>query len=177
MDTLAYNAKQCSRQHPSHHLQPIHPAPITPVPTPAPIEVAPQRSPWTSIPALPQTPMQIPQVCFQPNPGGISNSPIISWEAINSLTKCVWAKSSNIFMPKNLMPTSTPMCLNYVQVVMPMVHPITGKSISTYKRLMNDPTIAEMWQTAFGKDFGGMVQGNLKTGQTGTNSIFCHDSQ
>jgi hypothetical protein len=37
---------------------------------------------------------------------------------------------------------------------------------------MKDPTTAEMWQTAFSKDFGKMVQGNLKRGQMGTNSIF-----
>ena len=30
----------------------------------------------------------------------------------------------------------------------------------------------EIWQTAFGKDFGGMAQGDMKTGQKGTNSIF-----
>jgi hypothetical protein len=37
---------------------------------------------------------------------------------------------------------------------------------------MNDPAMAEMWQTAFGKDFGGMLQGNNKTGQKGTNAMF-----
>ena len=37
---------------------------------------------------------------------------------------------------------------------------------------MHDPATAEVWQTAFGKDFGGMAQGNDKTGQKGTNSIF-----
>ncbi len=30
----------------------------------------------------------------------------------------------------------------------------------------------EIWQTAFGKDFGGMAQGDNKMGQKGTNSIF-----
>ncbi len=30
----------------------------------------------------------------------------------------------------------------------------------------------EIWQTTFGKDFGGMAQGDNKTGQHGTNSIF-----
>jgi hypothetical protein len=30
----------------------------------------------------------------------------------------------------------------------------------------------EIWQALFGKDFGGMAQGNNKTGQHGTNSIF-----
>jgi hypothetical protein len=53
-----------------------------------------------------------------------------------------------------------------------MVHPITGKMISSYKKLMNDPATAEIWQTAFGKDFGGMVQGCNKTGQKGTNAMF-----
>jgi hypothetical protein len=55
---------------------------------------------------------------------------------------------------------------------MPMVHPITGVTNSSYKRLMHDPTTAEMWQKAFGKDFGGMAQGDLKTRQKDTNSIF-----
>jgi hypothetical protein len=53
-----------------------------------------------------------------------------------------------------------------------MVHPITGITISSYKKLMNDPATAEVWQTAFGKEFGGMAQGDKKTGQKGTNSIF-----
>ena len=37
---------------------------------------------------------------------------------------------------------------------------------------MNDAETAEVWQTAFGKDFGGMAQGDDKTGQKGTNSVF-----
>jgi hypothetical protein len=53
-----------------------------------------------------------------------------------------------------------------------MVHPTTGKTITSYKRLMNDPKTAETWQTASGKDFGGMAQGDKKPGQTGTNSVF-----
>jgi hypothetical protein len=55
---------------------------------------------------------------------------------------------------------------------MPMVHPMTGETISCCKRLMHNSTTAEMWQTAFGKDFGGMMQGILKMGQKGTNPIF-----
>jgi hypothetical protein len=37
---------------------------------------------------------------------------------------------------------------------------------------MHDPATAEVWQTAFGKDFGGMAQVDDKTGQKGTYSIF-----
>jgi hypothetical protein len=54
----------------------------------------------------------------------------------------------------------------------PMVHPITGKTISSYRKLMKDPATAEVWQTAFGKEFGGMAQGDNKTGQKGTNAMF-----
>ncbi len=54
----------------------------------------------------------------------------------------------------------------------PMVHPITGVTISSYKKLMNDSATAKVWQTAFGKEFGGMAQGDNKTGQKGTDAIF-----
>jgi hypothetical protein len=37
---------------------------------------------------------------------------------------------------------------------------------------MHDPATAEVWQTAFGKDFRGMAQGCNKTGQKGTNAMF-----
>ncbi len=37
---------------------------------------------------------------------------------------------------------------------------------------MHDPATAEVWQTAFGKDFGSMAQGDNKTGQKGTNAMF-----
>ncbi len=40
-----------------------------------------------------------------------------------------------------------------------------GKTITSYKKLMNNPAKMEIWQTAFGKDFGGMAQGNNKTRQ------------
>ncbi len=60
---------------------------------------------------------------------------------------------------------------NYAQLASPMVHPTTGETITSYKWLMHDPATTEVWQTAFGKDFGGMAQGDDKTGQKGMNSI------
>ena len=39
-------------------------------------------------------------------------------------------------------------------------------------RISHNPVTAETWTTAFGKEFGGMAQGDNKTGQKGTNSIF-----
>jgi hypothetical protein len=37
---------------------------------------------------------------------------------------------------------------------------------------MHNLATAETWQTAFGKDFGGMAQCDNKTGQRGTNAMF-----
>jgi hypothetical protein len=37
---------------------------------------------------------------------------------------------------------------------------------------MKDLATAEVWQTAFGKEFGGMAQRDNKTGQKGTNAMF-----
>jgi hypothetical protein len=53
-----------------------------------------------------------------------------------------------------------------------MVHPMTGETITSYKCLMHGPATVEVWQTAFGKDSGGMAQGDDKTSQKGTNSVF-----
>ena len=37
---------------------------------------------------------------------------------------------------------------------------------------MKDPVTAETWMMAFGKDFGGMCQGNNTMGQKGMNVMF-----
>ncbi len=81
--------------------------------------------------------------------------------------------ANNKFTPTCLMKhmkKSIPMMFEHF--TSPMVHPIMGKTISSYKKLMNDPATAGVWQTAFGKEFGGMAQGYKKTGQKGTNAMF-----
>jgi hypothetical protein len=75
-------------------------------------------------------------------------------------------------MPKNLWPKDNATAANLEHLVMPMIHPTTGETITSYKKLMNDPATMEIWQTTFRKDFGGMAQGDNITGQHGTNSIF-----
>jgi hypothetical protein len=62
--------------------------------------------------------------------------------------------------------------MNFEHYANPIVHPVTGCIIKSYKKLMHDPATAEIWQTAFGKDFEGMAQGCNKTGQKGTNAMF-----
>jgi hypothetical protein len=115
---------------------------------------------------------RIPRVQLVPIEGGLQQHRIISQEAINFLTKCVWANSPDVCTPTKLKSKTALSCLDFDQVVMPMVHPMMGKTISSYKLLMHDPATTKIWQTAFGKDFGSMAQGDLKTGQKGMNSIF-----
>jgi hypothetical protein len=91
---------------------------------------------------------------------------------MNFLTDEVWNNSPQHFTPKNLQPKEDATAANLEHLAMPMIHPTTGETISSYKKLINDPATMETWQTAFGKDFGGMAQGDNKTGQKGTNAIF-----
>jgi hypothetical protein len=76
-------------------------------------------------------------------------------------------------MPTDLLPPIVMASPSHLEhFCFPMVHPITGETISSCKKLMHDPATAETWQTAFGKDFGGMTQGDDKTGQKVTNEMF-----
>ena len=84
----------------------------------------------------------------------------------------VWNDSPKLFTPTNMRPREDATAANLEHLAMPMVYPTTRETISSYKKLMNDPATMEIWQTAFGKDFGGMAQGDIKTGQKGTNAIF-----
>jgi hypothetical protein len=117
-------------------------------------------------PASQKIPTRIPKVHFIPIKGGLKSNNIISQEAINFLTKCIWAKLPDIYTLNKLLHAATPVAaFDFQQVAMFMVHPMTGETISSYKCLMHDPATAEIWQTEFGKDFGGMAQGDEKTGQ------------
>ena len=94
-------------------------------------------------------------------------------QAMDVLTTRKLATADTKFMPRALVPfASTNNATIYEHYTSPMVHPITGETISSYKKLMNDPSTPVVWQTAFGKDFGGIAQGCNKTGQNGTNAMF-----
>ena len=57
----------------------------------------------------------------------------------------------------------------------PVIHPTFGKIIFKYKELTNDPETREVWITAFGKEFGGLAQGDKRTGEKGSNAILVID--
>ena len=101
-----------------------------------------------------------------------ASAQLISQRALSAMTLQEALTAPRAFTPRKLIPPTYTESTNYAHFVAPMIHPTTGEIISSYKRLMHDPATAEVWQMAFGKDFGGMAQGDLKTGQKGTNSVF-----
>ena len=55
----------------------------------------------------------------------------------------------------------------------PVVHPVTGVTITQYRRLANDPVTSEIWKEhAFGNEFGRMEQGDYRSGTKGKKNIF-----
>jgi hypothetical protein len=116
------------------------------------------------------------KVTFTPIQGLIASkaqSHIISQQALNAMTMKETLYPPAAFSPSHLtMMAFVDKIPNYAHYASPMVHPTTGKTITSYKRLMNNSETAKIWQTAFGKDFRGMAQGDNKIGQKGTNSIF-----
>ncbi len=91
--------------------------------------------------------------------------------AINILTLMELATSNPSHAPRALMKYAK-MPINYKHYANSMLHPVTGETISSYKKFMHNPATAEVWQTAFGKDFGSMAQGGNQTGQKGTNAMY-----
>ena len=113
-----------------------------------------------------------PQSTFTHVPSGARHR-MVTRQAINVLTIREQAEATDKFTPRRLIKQeATIRPTNFEHFASLMVHPITSKTISSYKKLMNDPATAEVWQTAFGKDFGGMAHGDNKTGQKGTNAMF-----
>ena len=53
-----------------------------------------------------------------------------------------------------------------------VTHPTTGETITKYKKLIAIPEFTDVWTTAFGKEFGNQAQGDNKTGEKGTNTLF-----
>jgi hypothetical protein len=116
----------------------------------------------------PQTPLQC-----RPLPCRTRNG-IVSTQAINVLAILEQCTPSPMFTPRSLESSHTAStCPTDIKHYMnPAIHPVTGETFTSYKKAMKDPAIADIWQTAFGKEFGGMAQGDNRTGTVGTNAMF-----
>ena len=118
------------------------------------------------------SPPRPPPTTYNSIPNG-AQSKLVSKQAINVLTIMEQATADTIFTPRRLQPIKREMCTpNMKHYANPIVHPVTGHTISSYKKAIQDPCLKEVWQKAFGKEFGGLAQGDTKTGTTGTNAIF-----
>ena len=58
-----------------------------------------------------------------------------------------------------------------------VIHLTSGGNISKYKELANNKERRELWITAFGKEFGSLVQGDSRIGEMGSNAIFILDHE
>jgi len=103
---------------------------------------------------------------------------IISQEAINNISHQVFYGTDNgVWTPREFLTSSVNSLNNNLDVdtehmCAAVVHPETGETITNYKILAKDRATWKIWQTAFGKEFGNLAQGDLKTGEKGTNSVF-----
>ena len=79
------------------------------------------------------------------------NALVISQEAINLLLLDDLDNDTMPFTPLKLLPIKAPLKMNFKHYAMPMVHPVTGETISSYKKLMKDLVTAKTWQTALVK--------------------------
>ena len=79
----------------------------------------------------------------------------MSQQAMNVLTLREQATFQQIFTPKALVKYARIQVVHkFDHYANPMVHPVTGKTILSCKKLTNHSTTAKVWQTAFGNDCG-----------------------
>jgi hypothetical protein len=81
------------------------------------------------------------------------------WTPTSFLTACPTAHRNNFD-------------LDIEHFASPVIHPVTGASITRYQKLAKDPLLRDTWTTAFGKEFGNLAQGDKHTKTQGTDSIF-----
>jgi hypothetical protein len=125
--------------------------------------------------------IEIEPIAMTPNSTRIpmARGNIISQEAVTFVTAAVYGEPGTTWLPQEFVFAST---VNDVannnttceidHFCAPVIHPVTGESITQYKKLQRDPLLQELWGTAWGKEFGSMAQGDKHTNTPGTDSIF-----
>eukprot|EP00804_Cyclotella_cryptica_P012930 CCRYP_002289-RA/>CCRYP_002289-RA protein AED:0.24 eAED:0.24 QI:0/0/0/1/0.5/0.33/3/0/1110 len=98
---------------------------------------------------------------------------IIAFQAIDHVTNTVYNDSNAAWHPRAFL-TSSPSDLairadtDIDHMCAGVVHPTTGETITSYKKLIACPLLRDVWTTAFGKEFGNLAQGDRKTDRTVT---------
>ena len=82
----------------------------------------------------------------------MARSHIIYQESINLVINTVYGVTSNRWLPDNFItasPTAKPTNAYDVEVEHycdPVVHPVTGVTITQYRKLSNDPVKSDIWK-------------------------------
>ena len=105
---------------------------------------------------------------------------LIAFHAVNKITERVYYKEHPIWYPGAFLSSSPNRQWNNYDcdiehMCAGVTHPVTGETITKYKKLVAMPEFTEVWETAFGKEFGNQAQGDNKTGEKGTNTLFVMD--
>eukprot|EP00804_Cyclotella_cryptica_P008031 CCRYP_004537-RA/>CCRYP_004537-RA protein AED:0.47 eAED:0.59 QI:0/0/0/1/0/0/2/0/135 len=104
---------------------------------------------------------------------------IIAFQAVDHVTNTVYNDSNTAWHPSTFL-TSSPSDLairadtDIAHICAGVVHPTTGETITSYKKLIACPLLRDVWTTAFGKEFGNLAQGDRKTERNEHN--VCHDT-
>ena len=107
-----------------------------------------------------------------------NHSHIISHEAVNIVTeKVLYGKPLYHWKPGTFVTEITTtrnknLDVNIEYFCAPVIHPITGKTITKYQKLVKDLVTRDIWSTSFGKEFGNVAQEDDKKKTPGTCSIF-----
>ena len=109
---------------------------------------------------------------------------MISQEAINFVTESVHGTNMDIWTPEVFMTADTSSShgtsnhdADLEHFCAPVVHPETGETITSYKKLQRNPVMKKIWTKAFGKEFGSLAQGDDLTKTPGTNTLFVLDHE
>ena len=116
------------------------------------------------------------QRSFTPAP--LSRSPIIIiQEALNVFAYGAMSNPPLLSTARTDIPPPSYDPIDLENFCAPLLHPTTGKIISKYKEPANNSETSEVWRTVFGKEFGGLAQGDNKTGKKGGNAIIVLDHE
>ena len=103
---------------------------------------------------------QAPRPTGEPNSARIPlHQPnIITQAAVDELTANVYyGAHAACWMPNKYLqfdPANTNANADIEHFCAPVVHPVTGETITSYKKLAKDQVTSDTWTTGFGKEFG-----------------------
>ena len=108
---------------------------------------------------------------------------MISQEAVNFISEKVYNEDPTTWMPESFITSSPSLSpknnyeVDIEHFCAPVIHPITGETITKYQKLIKDPHMKDTWSLVFGKEFGNLAQGDDLTGTEGTDSVFVMSHQ